>query len=95
MQRAKAFFIVCAGVFLLALAYHLGASIAGAQAPGNPVVGLVWNTTQGVWGAVTANGDTYMSNNVLATWSHQGNVFSAQTPTQPTTFGAIKAKSRN
>jgi len=31
MQRAKAFFFVCAGVFLLALAYHLGAVSVRAQ----------------------------------------------------------------
>lgn len=30
MQRAKAFFYVCAGLFLLALSYHLGARSAGA-----------------------------------------------------------------
>src|SRR5262245_59406089 len=32
MQRARAFFYVCAGIFLLALAYQLGASGATAQA---------------------------------------------------------------
>jgi len=31
MQRAKGFFFVCAGVFLLALSYHLAASSASAQ----------------------------------------------------------------
>src|SRR5262249_33696920 len=40
MQRAKAFFYVCAGIFLLALSYHLGARSAVAQAPGNAVVGF-------------------------------------------------------
>jgi hypothetical protein len=33
MHRAKAFFYVCAGIFLLALSYPLGARSAGAQAP--------------------------------------------------------------
>jgi hypothetical protein len=33
MHRARAFFYVCAGLFLLALTYHLGARSAGAQAP--------------------------------------------------------------
>ena len=33
MQRARAFFFVCAGIFLLALSYHLGAEAAAAQAP--------------------------------------------------------------
>jgi hypothetical protein len=31
MHKARAFFFVCAGIFLLALAYHLGARSAGAQ----------------------------------------------------------------
>src|SRR5262245_15731882 len=33
MHKARAFFYVCAGVFLLALSYHLGARSAAAQAP--------------------------------------------------------------
>ena len=32
MHKARAFFFVCAGIFLLALSYHLGARGAGAQA---------------------------------------------------------------
>jgi hypothetical protein len=34
MQRARAFFFACAGIFLLALAYHFGAQSAGAQSAG-------------------------------------------------------------
>lgn len=34
MQRAKAFLVVCAGAFLLAHAYHLGATSASAQMGG-------------------------------------------------------------
>ena len=33
MRQAKAFLVVCAGLFLLALSYHLGARSAGAQSP--------------------------------------------------------------
>jgi hypothetical protein len=33
MHKARAFFFVCAGIFLLALAYHLGAQNATAQTP--------------------------------------------------------------
>jgi hypothetical protein len=33
-MRAKSFFYVCAGLFLLALGYHLGARNATAQSPG-------------------------------------------------------------
>jgi hypothetical protein len=39
MQRARAFFYVCAGIFLLALSYHLGARGAAAQAFGFRVLG--------------------------------------------------------
>jgi hypothetical protein len=34
MHKARTFFYVCAGLFLLAGAYHLGARSATAQAPG-------------------------------------------------------------
>ena len=35
MPKARTFFFVCAGIFLLALSYHLGAKSAGAQAGGS------------------------------------------------------------
>ncbi len=38
-MRARSFFYACAGIFLLALAYHLGAVRATAQAGGPYVVG--------------------------------------------------------
>jgi len=31
MRQAKAFLVMCAGILLLALSYHLGARMAGAQ----------------------------------------------------------------
>jgi hypothetical protein len=34
MHKARAFFFVCAGIFLLALSYHLGARSARAQSLG-------------------------------------------------------------
>ena len=39
MRKAKAFFVVCAGIFLLALSYHVGARSARAQATTLRVVG--------------------------------------------------------
>ena len=39
MHKAKTFFYVCAGLFLLALSYNLGARSAGAQAGGSIAVG--------------------------------------------------------
>ena len=54
---AKRFFYVCAGLFLLAGAYALGARSAGAQAPGNSVVAC---RSDGYL-VFTANGDVYYS----------------------------------
>jgi hypothetical protein len=93
MQRARAFFYVCAGVFLLALSFHLGAQSARAQAPNNPIV----CETNGV--VVTANGDVYATPGVgpqpFAHWVYAGNVFGgAPTATTPQTWGQIKAKYR-
>jgi hypothetical protein len=33
MHKARSFFLVCSGIFLLALAYHLGAKSAQGQSP--------------------------------------------------------------
>ena len=56
MQRAKAFFYVCAGLLMLALSYHFGAATATAQT-GNSIGGFtVW---QGLYYVVTPNGDVY------------------------------------
>ena len=38
MQRGRAFFYVCAGIFLLALAYHFGAATATAAKPGPAII---------------------------------------------------------
>jgi len=38
MHKARAFFFVCAGIFLLAVAYHLGARSAVAQVGSQVVV---------------------------------------------------------
>jgi len=54
MHKARAFFFVCAGIFLLALAYRFGATTATAQAPGNPVV-----AAGDSWTVFTANGYFY------------------------------------
>jgi hypothetical protein len=58
MYKARAFFFVCAGIFLLALAYHLGARSAGAQAPG----GVECIEVQGGAGFAVIDGYSYMVN---------------------------------
>lgn len=91
---AKRLFYVSASLFLLALAYHLGASTATAQAPSNPVVAIGGNTI-----VVTANGDVYEGTNFSGgapvTWTLKANVFSgAPVPTHQSSWGALKVQSR-
>ena len=45
MHKARAFFFVCAGLFLLVLAYHLGAQSARAQSGGSIECAALDNTT--------------------------------------------------
>jgi hypothetical protein len=97
-MRARAFFYVCGGIFLLALSYHLGARTATAQAPGNPVVGIGgWTDGGGNMQpiAVTTNGDVYRSLNSGAAWQHISNVFSAgPVPASRESFGGLKSRYR-
>jgi hypothetical protein len=62
MRQARAFFFVCAGIFLLALAYHLGARSAGAQGGGTvECVGA-----EGDNGSAVVNHHLYVVSNNLA-----------------------------
>lgn len=86
---AKRFFFVCAGLLCLAVAYHLGARNAGAQAPSNPVV-----ASDGGARVFTANGDVYHEA-TGGVWVHQSNVFGGgPIPVQPETIGRLKARYR-
>ncbi len=89
---AKKMFYVSASLFMLALAYHLGASTATAQAPSNSVVAI--GPDNGVY---TANGDIYYGGGGAGGhWARTGNVFTNAQPTatQTQSFGALKAKYR-
>jgi hypothetical protein len=91
---AKRFFYVTAGLLCLALAYHLGATSATAQAPGNPCVAFAINSGNGEKWAATANGDTYYFS-ALGPVSKGPNLFGVlPTPAQQSTFGAVKARYR-
>lgn len=72
---ARKFFYICAGMFMLAMAYHFGASTATAQAPANTVVAASGGTI-GTW-VFTANGDAYqaLDNAGAITFVPRGNVF--------------------
>lgn len=91
---AKRFFYVSAAILCLAAAYHLGASTATAQAPGNPVVAA----GDAAWGeswVVTANGDVFSTVQPFSDWSPRGNVFTGSpVPVQQESFGSLKARYR-
>ena len=89
-MRSKTFMQVSIGILALALAYHFGATSAGAQGTVNPVVAA----DVGAY-VYTANGDVYHNTSPdLSTWQHVGNVFTGPTPVQSTSFGALKARYR-
>ena len=91
---ARKFFYVCAGMLMLALAYHFGATTATAQAPGNSVTAAFGNA--GFPGfAFTANGDVYYTANVgsPAPWQHINNIFNGgPTPARQESWGQVKAR---
>ena len=88
----KRFFYASAAVLMLAIAYHLGAGTATAQAPSNSVVACFY----GSWSVVTANGDVYWSSNGQdGPWFRKSNVFgSGPTPTLHESWGQLKARYR-
>lgn len=88
---AKKFFYVSAGMFLLALAYHLGASTATAQAPSNPVVAFSGQTV------ITASGDVFFASNIPnGPWTLTSNVFGGgPTPALHESWGQVKARYQN
>ncbi len=88
----KKLFYASAAVLMLALAYHLGASTATAQAPSNPVVAMEASGAQ----VMTANGDLYTSPDPVHGMSYTlvNNVFSGATPARQSSWGALKVQSR-
>ena len=92
---AKRFVSVCAGLFLLALSYHFGASTATAQAASGTIVALATDGLQntGRFMAITADGDAYFTADGGVTWGRRTNVFGLTT-TQQAIWGDTKAKFR-
>ena len=94
---ARKFFYICAGMLMLALSYHFGASTATAQAPSNSVVGVSIAATQSLFGViVTANGDVYLPGaSGPATWYRTSNIFAGSpTPALHESWGQLKARYR-
>ena len=68
---AKKFFFACAGLLCLALAYHLGAQGAGAQA-GDQVVDVAWRRADSHAYAVTTSGAIFATPGHCQAWSSVG-----------------------
>jgi hypothetical protein len=94
-MAARKFFYICAGMLMLALSYHFGASTATAQSPGNPVVAA----SSGDPIVYTANGDAYHFNGSSSgapAWVLIGNVFNGgPTPALHESWGQVKARYRS
>ena len=100
MHKARTFFFVCAGLLCLAIAYHLGARSAGAQA-GSTVTGMCWTDPGAGIVVMTANGECYFRHNegsspygpFVGQLYPLGNYWSgAPTPAAQPTWGQVKAK---
>src|SRR5438094_6450946 len=94
---AKRFFHICAGILCLALAYHLGAVTATAQAPANSVAASLPACANSQAAIVAANGDVYTTPAMepcYASWTHVGNVFSGPTPAAQPAWGQLKSRYR-
>ena len=92
-MRSATFRNIALGILALAAAYHLGARSAGAQAPANSVVGIA-GQGGGIHGflAITANGDSYQTDDFGIHWTAYGNCFaSGPTPATRETFGDLKS----
>jgi hypothetical protein len=91
----KKLFYASASILMLALAYHLGATSASAQAPGNPVVAMMPSVVSTArMHAITANGDLYSSGDDIRVWTRTANIFAGSTPAAQTTWGQLKATYR-
>jgi hypothetical protein len=94
----KRFFYASASILMLAIAYHLGATTATAQVPGNPIVAaFAWANPYPA--VITANGDIYWNssaNPIGGQWVRSINVFTNQGPTaaQQASWGQLKAQYR-
>ena len=103
MHKARAFFYVAAGIFLLALSYHLGARNAGAQV--GSIVGISTSgprmtaTCFTAVHVVTATGDLYerlvCNGQLVESVTYIGNFWSGgPTPAQQESWGALKSRYR-
>lgn len=79
---AKRFFFACAGLFLLALSYHLGASTATAQAGSPSIVGVAWRLADGHAYAAASDGSIFATPGYCAAWTRVGQLPAGEVPTE-------------
>ena len=98
---ARKFFYVCAGLFLLAGAFALGARSVGAQAPGDiagysvatgGVYHYVIQSNGDVWARYNPNGGT---TSFADPPNYVGNFFGGPTPAKKMSMGQIKRQFDN
>jgi hypothetical protein len=93
-MKARSFFFLCSGIFLLAAAFHLGAMTATAQSGTGVVAMLQGVTANGRMHAMTASGDLYSCTDDIRQWTWTANIFGGPTPATQPTWGQVKAKYR-
>jgi len=84
MHRAQTLFYVAAGIFLLAVSYHLGAQTASAQV-GSSVTGMVYEGVN-TYTVMTPNGDVFRRQLANGSLNYLGNYWAGgPAPTQQQT----------
>lgn len=89
---AKKFFYVCAGLFLLAGAYNLGATRATAQGTVGVPVAMTSNGTIGL--VVTSTGEIYRSDNDGGSWYLLSSIYGGSTNGTARSWGSLKVQAR-
>lgn len=74
MQRAKTFCFVCAGMLMLAIAFHFGAISAQGQGVGNEMVDCAWRHSDGYAYAVTKSGEIWANPGYCGAWALVGHM---------------------
>ena len=90
---AKKFFYVCAGILMLALSYHFGASSARAQMGGQIVGVQTWPGGQPELLVTTSDGELFYCQ-VGHPATHFGNIWGGSTPATTESWGAVKQRYR-
>jgi hypothetical protein len=91
MERAKAFFLICAGILMLAVAFDLWVGDAQADETGSRgEVVSVFNWSYNWW-AITNVGDVYFGESLTAgNWEWKCNILEGGVATENTDWSKLK-----